>query len=108
MAAPPEVDCLGFGVAAVADATPSADVAMSTDTPARRAIRVMCRYDKHNPFSFCAYGVSCRARAERVRYTGKSGDSPPGAGWAPMGSPLPGAVATGDSAGLLCPRGSLQ
>ena len=30
----------------------------------------MSRYDKHNPFSFCAYGVSCRARAERVRYAG--------------------------------------
>src|SRR5512140_2502622 len=27
---------------------------------------------------------------------------------APMGSPLPGAVATGDSAGLLCRRGSLH
>src|SRR5579884_3993467 len=37
-----------------------------------------------------------------------SGDSPPGAWSAPMGSPLPGTVATGDSAGLLCPRGSLQ
>src|ERR1700758_1998197 len=39
----------------------------------------MSRTDKHNPFSFCAYGVSCRARAERVRYAGTSGDSPPGA-----------------------------
>src|SRR6185312_2825398 len=33
---------------------------------------------------------------------------PPEPAQAPMGSPLPGAVATGDSAGLLCPRGSLQ
>src|SRR6185312_3871730 len=107
MAAPPDDDRLG--VAAAAEATPSNDPAMSTDAPARRAIREMSRYDKHNPFSFCAYGVSCRARAERVRYAGNFRRfAPRSRGRAPMVSPLPGAVATGDSAGLLSPRGSLQ
>jgi rhodanese-related sulfurtransferase len=52
----------------------------------------MSKFDKHNPFSFLAYGVSCRARAERVRYAGgTSGDSPPGAlrlHWVPR-SPAP-------------------
>jgi hypothetical protein len=64
MAAPPEVR--GVAVAAVAVALPSrsmamrtdADVAARTDAFALRAIRLMSRYDKHNPFSFCAYGVS--------------------------------------------------
>jgi len=55
MAAPPEE---GWAlVAAVAEAAIAA-VPMSTDAPALQAIRRKCRYDKYNPFSFCAYGVS--------------------------------------------------
>src|SRR3984885_4959366 len=75
MAAPPDT---GWGfVAAVADAAPSAAVAMSTDVPALQAIRRKSRYDNYYPFSFCAYGVSCRARAERVRYAGCPAIRPP-------------------------------
>jgi hypothetical protein len=33
---------------------------------------------RNDPFSFCAYGVSCRARAERVRYAGGPAIRPPG------------------------------
>src|SRR5437588_12836049 len=105
MLAPPEEG----GVAAADDTKASVDAAMSTNAPVLRAIRSMSRFDKHNPFSFCAYGVSCRARAERVRYAGESGDSPPGAGMAPMGSPLPCAMgARGLGWAFLCRRGSLH
>src|SRR5579863_5828688 len=72
MVAPPDAGWL-FGspacralVAAVAEATPITAMTMSTETLALEAIRRKSKNDKHYPFSFHAYGVSCRARAERV------------------------------------------
>src|SRR5687768_9066515 len=57
-----------------------------------------------------AYGVSCRARAEKIALRRRSdGDSPPGHPFnGPMGPPLPGRWAAGDSALCHLRSGSLH
>src|SRR5947209_16947777 len=67
-------------VAARPDPTGRSAVA-STTAPAKRVARTRTGYDKRTPSLSRAYGVSCRARAERVALRRSSGDSPRGAGW---------------------------
>ncbi len=55
--------------------------AASTTAPAKRVARARTGYDKRTPSLSRAYGVSCRARAERVALRRNSGDSPREARW---------------------------
>jgi len=89
IAAPPEDDRLG--VAAVAEATPSNDPAMSTDAPALRAIREMSRYDKPTPSLSAPTGLAVGLALKECATPERPAIRPPEPGrlqWVPR-SPAP-------------------